>query len=181
MSESGKHFSLAKVFEIFSEALPKGEKKPTYSFIHGWLKRHADLVKLSNTEVIEADLFAPDLHSRCLRFVEILTTYQSWIHFHQDIVVNADETRIDINTRIHTTKSVTSTRLIKAVIPKMKRLESRSMLTFCNASGDVLLDVIVTLTRETKKPEKWQKFTAEKKGVRKRQILNRAYAWTPSG
>ena len=180
-SEAGQHFSLKDLLTIFAGATPKGEKKPTYRYLHGWLRRHADLVKVSDTEVIEADRFTPDLRSRCLKFVDILRAYQSKIYFHEDIVVNADETRIVINSRKPSTKSVTSIRHVKAEIPKMKRFESRAMLTFCNATGDVLLNVVVTPTTETKKLEKWQKIPAEKEGVKKRRILNKAYAWTVKG
>ena len=54
MSERGQLFSLKDVLRIFISSTPKGKTKPTYRFLHGWLKRHADLVKISDVHVIES-------------------------------------------------------------------------------------------------------------------------------
>ena len=138
-------------------------------------------MKISEVHVIESSRFSADLRTRCMAFVDILCDYQQKIYFHQDIVVNVDETRIDISRRKPITKSVISTNQTKAFLSRIKKPELRSMLIFCNAAGDVLLNVLITPTSNTKKDEKWQNFPINSKDRRNGRILNRAYAWNIKG
>ena len=181
MSEVGKHFTMSDVLAIFCGVTSKGKPLPSLHFLYGWLKRHSDLVKLSQARMIESGRIATDLQYRCIEFVNILNEYQKKISFHEDIIINADETFLDSTTTKRNINRVHSTNQKHAFIVKSKRRETRGMVTFCNAAGDILLNVLSKPAGNTKKPEKREKLLIGKQGVRKRRVLNQAYAWTAKG
>ena len=131
--------------------------------------------------LIESGRMARDLRSRCLEFSDILDDYQSEIVFHEDIMVNADETRIDTSSYKPYTKAVYSSRQKLALVAKEKPCQVRSMITFCNASGNVLLNVVAIPCGSSKKLEKLGKVFIDNSGSRKKNILNSAYTWTAKG
>ena len=159
LSQQGNIFSLQKVLNMFTRATPSNLAKPSYHWIKGWLKRHSDLVKLSDLKIVEGKRVAKDLRERCRLFAEFLDEYSKMFSLQEDLVVNVDETRIDMDPYGKKVSVVTSASMKSATMKKITKPQTRSMLTFCRAAGTMLLNVIVAKTSITKKEEKSHKIT----------------------
>lgn len=91
------------------------------------------------------------------------------------------KTRVELQSFNTKSKYITTTRNLKVRIPKIKQPQTRSLITFCNAIGNVILQVCVSPTTLTKKGEKKVKIPIMKKKLTKGDILNRAYVWNKTG
>ena len=149
--------------------------------MNGWISRNADLIKSTKINYIEHARHLPSLQSRCEAFYSILEEYRSIIHFHPDIIINVDETRIDSHKCQSKKTVVISSEVGKVNLSNMKYRQSRSLITFVNASGNVLLNVLVSPTTGEIGKEKIVSIPMKTKPSIKGDVLNRMYAWNKSG
>ena len=91
MSKCSVQYSKIDIIKLVSGMISGRNFQLSYKWINGWIKRNADLVKESNINFIEHTRKDESLQSHCEAFYSLLNEYRSLIHFHPDIIINADE------------------------------------------------------------------------------------------
>ena len=92
-----------------------------------------------------------------------------------------NETRIDSSKFLQNRKVITSTKQTNIVSSTQANRVSRSLITFVNANGNTLLDVLVSPTKGKIGNEKLQSIPIKQKPSKRGDVLYHSYVWNKTG